>query len=169
MANPDGSMDGWVAEHQERDHPWPRQTTMAWPRRAHVEALTWSAWSADNRTGHLPQETQPYGTTWSQGPASARFGEAGSAYGVNDHLSPGINHKVQSESVTARRPVDDDLDNFGKYFYYNDLERHIRRYSSSKLRKWEKCTQAGVLAKSGVLTEKDSISQNHEMLKCTNN
>ena len=30
--------------------------------------------------------------------------------------------RVQSESVTARRPVDDDLDN---YFYYNDLERHI--------------------------------------------
>ena len=36
--------------------------------------------------------------------------------------------------MTARRTVDDDLDNFGKYFYYNDLERHIRRYSSSKLR-----------------------------------
>ena len=43
-------------------------------------------------------------------------------------------YKVQSASVTARRTVDDDLDNFGKYFYYNDLERHIRRYSSSKLR-----------------------------------
>ena len=109
-----------------------------------MEALTWSAWSADNRTGHLPQETQPYGTTWSQGPASARFGEAGGAYGVNDHLSPGINHKVQSESMTARRPVDDDLDSIGKYFFiyfygygallHYDLERHIRRYSSSKLR-----------------------------------
>ena len=65
-------------------------------------------------------------------------------YGVNDHLSPGINHKVQSESVTARRPVDDDLDSIGKYFFiyfygygallHYDLERHIRRYSSSKLR-----------------------------------
>ena len=88
------------------------------------------------------------------------------------------------------------LDNFGNYFYYNDfysdvrpfevkhdfdfcklggaetvnydLERHIRRYSSSKLRK-KNFRHAGVLAKSGVLTEKDSISQNHEMLKCTNN
>ena len=70
--------------------------------------------------------------------------------------------------MTARRTVDDDLDNFGKYFYYNDLERHIRRYSSSKLRK-KNFRHAGVLAKSGVLTEKDSISQNHEMLKCTNN
>ena len=92
-------------------------------------------------------------------------------------------YKVQSASVTARRTVDDDLDNFGKYFYYNvrpvehdrdylsnhgaddfysdvrpfevkhdfdfckldgaetvnyDLERHIRRYSSSKLRKMRK-------------------------------
>ena len=98
-----------------------------------MEALTWSA---DNRTGHLPQETQPYGTLLSQGPASARFGGAGGAYGViNNHLSPGINHKVQSESVTARRPVDDDLDSIGKYFFiyfygygallHYDLERHI--------------------------------------------
>ena len=53
-------------------------------------------------------------------------------------------YKVQSASVTARRPVDDDLDSIGKYFlihFYGygallhyDLERHIRRYSSSKLR-----------------------------------
>ena len=88
--------------------------------------------------------------------------------------------------MTARRTVDDDLDNFGNYFYYNDfysdvrpfevkhdfdfckldgaetvnydLERHIRRYSSSKLRN-EKGTQAGVLAKSGVLTEKDKMPE----------
>ena len=46
--------------------------------------------------------------------------------------------------MTARRPVDDDLDSIGKYFFiyfygygallHYDLERHIRRYSSSKLR-----------------------------------
>ena len=52
--------------------------------------------------------------------------------------------RVQSESVTARRPVDDDLDSIGKYFFiyfygygallHYDLERPIRRYSSSKLR-----------------------------------
>ena len=50
-----------------------------------------------------------------------------------------------------------------------DLERHIRRYSSSKLRN-EKGTPAGVLAKSGVLTKKDKIAQNHILaMKCTNN
>ena len=70
--------------------------------------------------------------------------------------------------MTARRTVDDDLDNFGKYFYYNDLERHIRRYSS-KLRN-EKNALAGVLANSGVLTEKDKIAQDHILaMKCTNN
>ena len=50
--------------------------------------------------------------------------------------------------MTARRPVDDDLDSIGKYFFiyfygygallHYDLERHIRRYSSSKLRKMRK-------------------------------
>ena len=50
-----------------------------------------------------------------------------------------------------------------------DLERHIRRYSSSKLRN-EKGTPAGVLANSGVLTEKDKITQNRILaIKCTNN
>ena len=66
--------------------------------------------------------------------------------------------------MTARRTVDDDLDNFGKYFYYNDLERHIRRYSSSKLRK-KNFRHAGVLAKSGVLMKKDLHLQKEKMLR----
>ena len=50
--------------------------------------------------------------------------------------------------MTARRPVDDDLDSIGKYFFiyfysygallHYNLGRHIRRYSPSKLRKMRK-------------------------------
>ena len=130
----------WMGGWPSISHPWPRQTTMAWPRRAHVEALTWSAWSADNRTGHLPQETQPYG--------------------VNDHLSPGT-----SCSPTSARKT------WQPHFRLRlgaPHQSHSKGIARRNM-KMRKCTQAGVLAKSGVLTEKDSISQNHEMLKCTNN
>ena len=37
-------------------------------------------------------------------------------------------YKVQSASVTARRTVDDDLDNFGNYFYYNDFYSDVRPF-----------------------------------------
>ena len=99
---------------------------------------------------------------WSQGPASARFGGAGGAYGVNDH--PQSRYPLQ-EAIAASafdnnfysdvRPFEVKHDfGFCKldaaetiiYFYFYgygallhyDLERHIRRYSSSKLRKMRK-------------------------------
>jgi len=154
----------------------------------------------------LPPAPRHATTLWSQGPASARFGGAGGAYGVNDH--PQSRYKLQPYFSSIDEPSQHD--DLGKHFFHDfyvaqlqynvptgdlctidftcrylhyfdfckldgaetvnyDLELHIRRYSSSKLRN-EKGTQAGVLAKSGVLTEKDKIAQNHILaMKCTNN
>ena len=126
----------------------------------------------DHRTGRLPQDTQPYG--------------------VNDHLSPGIS---QPQSPVSKRDEPDDLDGKHYYdFYSAQLQNLEVDYFSMKdgaddfrLRlgaphqshskgiarrnmKMRKCTQAGVLAKSGVLTEKDKIDQNHILaMKCANN
>ena len=127
MANPDGSMDGWVAEHQERDHPWPRQTTMAWPRRAHVEALTWSAWSADNRTGHLPQETQPYGTIWSQRPPQSR-------YKLQPDLKKLGAHMESTQSRYKLQPYfsKEDLAASLSTTTWSATSKSFKRYSSSK-------------------------------------
>ena len=64
---------------------------------------------------------------------------------------------------SARIPIADKHCSVALYWYRLTIQarRNMRM---------RKCTQAGVLAKSGVLTEKDKIAQNHILaMKCTNN
>ena len=67
---------------------------------------------------------------------------------------------------SARIPIADKHCSVALYWYRLTIQEGIARRNM----KMRKCTQAGVLAKSGVLTEKDKIAQNHILaMKCTNN
>ena len=67
---------------------------------------------------------------------------------------------------SARIPIADKHCSVALYWYRLTIQEGIARRNM----KMRKCTQKGVLAKSGVLTEKDKIAQNHILaIKCTNN
>ena len=102
-------------------------------------------------------------------------------YGVKDHLSPGISCSSEAIASTfdydlerlnqtmvssARIPIADKHCSAALYWYRLTIQEGIARRNM----KMRKSTQTGVLAKSGVLTEKDKIAQNHILaIKCTNN
>ena len=113
---------------------------------------------------------------WSQRPPQSR-------YKLQPYFSS-IDEPSQQDGVGDFCTVDDDL---GKHFFHDFYVAQLQLSTYIRLRlgaphqshskgiarrnmKMRKCTQAGVLAKSGVLTEKDKIARNHILtLKCTNN
>ena len=138
MANPGGSMDGWVAEQQEEGRA-------SYHCRQDEGLLTTGLAACPKTRNNL----------WSQRPPQSR-----------SQLQPYDFERHIIMVSSARIPIADKHCSVALYWYRLTIQEGIARRNM----KMRKSTQTGVLAKSGVLTGKDKIAQNHILaIKCTNN